>query len=176
MLAEDEPKLDPYWLQTFFEFSPEEVDKLPCWGYYGILSPLLLNICLDELDHWMEGKIKDFYRPSKSDVIWNSLDGEEEQGNTSWPEFVPTSEPDKNWKIDYIHYGGHFFIGVCVPLANATTLRKQLIEFSDQKFLLKLDNESLSIEHVTKGIMFLDHVLCSSVSNILLYCNWWKDH
>lgn len=37
----------------------------------------------------MEGKIKEFYRPSNSDVIWNSPEGEVEQGNTSWPEFIP---------------------------------------------------------------------------------------
>ncbi|XP_019055392.1 PREDICTED: uncharacterized protein LOC109115616 [Nelumbo nucifera] len=163
VLAEDEPKPDPYWLETFFGFAPEEAEKLPSWGHCGILSPLLANVCLDELDHWMEGKIKEFYRPSKNDVIWNSQDGEVEQGNTSWPEFVPTSGPDKTRKVDYIRYGGHILIGVRGPRADAATLRKQLIEFCDQKYLLKLDNESLPIEHITKGIMFLDHVLCRRV-------------
>ncbi|XP_057978522.1 nuclear intron maturase 2, mitochondrial isoform X2 [Malania oleifera] len=163
VLAEDEPKPDPYWLETFFGFAPEEAAKLPSWGHCGILSPLLANICLDELDRWIEGKIKEFYHPSKSDVIWNSPDGEVEQGNTSWPEFVPTSGPDKTRKMDYIRYGGHILIGVRGPRADAATLRKQLIEFFDQKYLLKLDNESLPIEHITKGIMFLDHVLCRRV-------------
>ncbi|KAF9603724.1 hypothetical protein IFM89_037570, partial [Coptis chinensis] len=141
----------------------KEADKLPSWGHLGVLSPLLANICLDELDRWMEGKIKEFYKPSKSDVIWNSPEGGEEQGNTSWPEFVPTSGPDKTRKMDYIRYGGHILIGVRGPRADAATLRKQLIEFCDQKYLLKLDNESLPIEHITKGIMFLDHVLCRRV-------------
>ncbi|GMY29833.1 nuclear intron maturase 2, mitochondrial [Fagus crenata] len=163
VLAEDEPKPDPYWLDTFFGFAPEEAEKLPSWGHCGILSPLLANICLDELDRWMEGKIKEFYLPSKSDVIWNSPEGESEQGNTSWPEFVPTSGPDKTRKMDYVRYGGHILIGVRGPRADAATLRKQLIEFCDQKYMLKLDNESLPIEHITKGIMFLDHVLCRRV-------------
>ncbi|XVE96229.1 hypothetical protein REPUB_Repub02eG0203900 [Reevesia pubescens] len=163
VLAEDEPKPDPYWLETFFGFAPEEAEKLPSWGHCGILSPLLANICLDELDRWMEVKIKDFYRPSKSDVIWNSPEGEAEQGNTSWPEFVPTSGPDKTRKMDYIRYGGHILIGIRGPRADAATLRKQLIEFCDQKYMIKLDNESLPIEHITKGIMFLDHVLCRRV-------------
>ncbi|XP_028795703.1 nuclear intron maturase 2, mitochondrial-like [Neltuma alba] len=91
VLAEDEPKPDPYWLETFFGFAPEKAEKIPNWGHCGILSPLLANICFDGLDRWMEGKIKEFYRPSKSNVIWNSLESEAEQGNTSWPEFVPTS-------------------------------------------------------------------------------------
>ncbi|XP_077235198.1 intron maturase, type II family protein [Tasmannia lanceolata] len=163
VLADDEPKPDPYWLQTFFGFAPEEAEKLPSWGHCGILSPLLANVCLDELDHWMEGKIKEFFHPSKSDVIWNSPDGEDEQGNTSWPEFVPTSGPDKTRKMDYIRYGGHILIGVRGPRADAATLRKQLIEFCEQKYLLKLYNECLPIEHITKGIMFLDHVLCRRV-------------
>ncbi|XP_028801352.1 nuclear intron maturase 2, mitochondrial-like [Neltuma alba] len=163
VLAEDEPKPDPYWLETFFGFAPEEAEKIPNWGHCGILSPLLANICFDELDRWMEGKIKEFYRPSKSDVIWNSPESEAEQGNTSWPEFVPTSGPDKTRKMDYIRYGGHILIGVRGPRADAATLRKQLIEFCDQKYMLKLDNESLPIEHITKGIMFLDHVLCRRV-------------
>ncbi|KAG8637871.1 nuclear intron maturase 2, mitochondrial [Manihot esculenta] len=163
VLAEDEPKPDPYWLETFFGFAPEEAEKVPSWGHCGILSPLLANICLDELDRWMEGKVKEFYHPSKSDVIWNSPEGEAEQGNTSWPEFVPTSGPDKTRKMDYIRYGGHILIGVRGPRADAATLRKQLIEFVDQRYMLKLDNESLPIEHITKGIMFLDHVLCRRV-------------
>ncbi|XVE65227.1 hypothetical protein DITRI_Ditri07aG0164200 [Diplodiscus trichospermus] len=163
VLAEDEPKPDPYWLETFFGFAPEEAEKLPSWGHCGILSPLLANICLDELDRWMEGKIKEFYRPSKSDVIWNSPEGEAEQGNTSWPEFVPTSGPDKTRKMDYIRHGGHILIGFRGPRADAASLRKQLIEFCDQKYMIKLDNESLPIEHITKGIMFLDHVLCRRV-------------
>ncbi|KAG5524023.1 hypothetical protein RHGRI_030882 [Rhododendron griersonianum] len=163
VLIEDEPKPDPYWLDTFFGSAPEEAEKLPSWGHCGILSPLLANVCIDELDRWMEDKIKELYRPSKSDVIWNNLDGEAEQGNTSWPEFVPTSGPDKTRKIDYVRFGGHILIGIRGPRADATTLRKQLIEFCDQKYLLKLDNESLPIEHITKGIMFLDHVLCRQV-------------
>ncbi|XP_047342013.1 nuclear intron maturase 2, mitochondrial [Impatiens glandulifera] len=163
VLADDEPKPDPYWLDSFFGFAPEEAEKVPNWGHCGILSPLLANICLDELDHWMEDRIEEFYRPSKTDVIWNAPEGEVEQGNTSWPEFVPTSGPDKTRKIDYIRFGGHILIGIRGPRADAAILRKELIEYCDQKYQLKLDNDCLPIEHITKGIMFLDHVLCRRV-------------
>ncbi|WVZ57700.1 hypothetical protein U9M48_008053 [Paspalum notatum var. saurae] len=161
VLPEGEPKPDPYWLQTFFGFAPEEALTQPDWGHCGVLSPLLANVCLDELDKWMEDKIKEFYKPSKSDVVGG--DDGIEQGNTSWPEFVPTSGPDKTRKVDYIRFGGHFLIGVRGPRADAAVLRKQLVEFCDQRFRIKLDNESLPIEHITKGIMFLDHVLCRRV-------------
>ncbi|KAL5231112.1 hypothetical protein ABZP36_029888 [Zizania latifolia] len=161
VLPEGEPKPDPYWLQTFFGFAPEEALTQPDWGHCGVLSPLLANVCLDELDKWMEEKMKEFYKPSKSDVVGG--DDGVEQGNTSWPEFVPTSGPDKTRKVDYIRYGGHFLIGVRGPRADAAVLRKQLVEFCDQRFRIKLDNENLPIEHITKGIMFLDHVLCRRV-------------
>ncbi|KAF7126510.1 hypothetical protein RHSIM_Rhsim11G0009600 [Rhododendron simsii] len=154
VLAEDEPKPDPYWLDTFFGFAPEEAEKLPSWGNCGILSPLLANVCIDELDRWMEDKIKKIYCPSKRDVIENNPVGEAEQGNTSWPEFVPTSGPDKTRKIDYVRYGGHILIGIRGPRVDVATLRKQLIEFCDKKYLLKLDNESLLVEHITKGLMY----------------------
>ncbi|KAJ4773783.1 hypothetical protein LUZ62_058040 [Rhynchospora pubera] len=157
VLAEDEPKPDPYWLQTFFGFAPEEARKQPDWGHCGVLSPLLANICLDELDKWMEERITEFYKPSNTDT-WDR-----EQANVSWPEFLPTTGPDKTRKMDYIRFGAHFLIGVRGPRADAAVLRKQLIEFCDTRFQLKLDNESLPIEHITKGIMFLDHVLCRRV-------------
>ena len=158
VLEDDEPKPDPYWLQSFFGFAPEEAQKQPNWGHCGVLSPLLINILLNELDQWMEHKVKEFYRHSNTDVV---VEGD--QGNTSWPEFVPTSGPDKTRKMDYIRFGGHILVGVRGPRADAATLRKQLIDFCDHKYFLKLDNENIPIEHITKGIMFLDHVLCRRV-------------
>ncbi|ERN01018.1 hypothetical protein AMTR_s00002p00133480 [Amborella trichopoda] len=91
IITDAEPKPGPYWLQAFFGFAPEEAEKVSSWAHCVILSPLLANICLNELDHWMEGRVNEFYRPTKTDVIWNEPNGEEDKGNTSWPEFVPTS-------------------------------------------------------------------------------------
>lgn len=78
MLVDDELKFDLYWLESFFGFVLEEVEKVFFWGYCGILSLFLVNICFDELDYWMEGKIKEFYYLLKSDVIWNIFEGEVE--------------------------------------------------------------------------------------------------
>ena len=50
MLNEDEPKLDLYWLRTFFSFVPEEAEWVPEYGHCGILSPLIATVCLDKLD------------------------------------------------------------------------------------------------------------------------------
>ncbi|KAK1368924.1 nuclear intron maturase 1, mitochondrial [Heracleum sosnowskyi] len=162
ILNENEPKPDPYWLRIFFDFAPEEAVKVPNYGGCGILSPLLANICLNELDHLMEDKLVEFFRPSRLDSIWKDSvnDGSH---NPSWPEFVPASGKEKTRKMDYIRYGGHFLIGIRGPREDAVETRKELIEFCDSNFGIRLDNSRLEIEHVTRGVEFLDHIISRRV-------------
>ncbi|KAI4295430.1 hypothetical protein L6164_035489 [Bauhinia variegata] len=162
ILNENEPKPYPYWLRTFFSFAPEEAAKVPSYGHCGILSPLLANICLNELDHTMEELIVEFFRPCKLDSIWKySID--DGCHNPSWPEFVPSSGKEKTRKMDYIRYGGHFLIGIRGPREDAVETRKKIIEFCESTFGLKLDNSKVEIEHITRGIQFLDHIICRRV-------------
>ncbi|KAG6695926.1 hypothetical protein I3842_09G121900 [Carya illinoinensis] len=162
ILNENEPKPDPYWLRTFFNFAPKEAAKVPSYGYCGILSPLLANVCLNELDHMMEERIVEFFRPSKLDSIWKDSinDG---CHNPAWPEFVPSSGKEKTRKMDYIRYGGHFLIGIRGPREDAVQVRKEIIEFCESRFGLRLDNSKVEIEHITRGINFLDHIICRRV-------------
>ncbi|XP_062162874.1 nuclear intron maturase 1, mitochondrial [Alnus glutinosa] len=162
ILNKNEPKPDPYWLRTFFNFAPKEAAKVPSYGYCGILSPLFANVCLNELDHMMEDKIVAFFRPSKLDSIWKDSinDG---CHNPAWPEFVPSSGKEKTRKMDYIRYGGHFLIGIRGPREDVVQVRKEIIEFCESKFGLRLDNSKVEIEHITRGIQFLDHIICRRV-------------
>ncbi|OMO68951.1 reverse transcriptase [Corchorus olitorius] len=162
ILNENEPKPDPYWLRTFFDFAPEEAAKVPTYGFCGILSPLLANVCLNELDQVMEDKIVKFFRPSKHDSIWKDTinDG---CHNPSWPEFVPSSGREKTRKMDYIRYGGHFLIGIRGPREDAVQIRKEIIEFCESEFGIRLDNSKVEIEHISRGIQFLDHIICRRV-------------
>ncbi|KAK4744213.1 hypothetical protein SAY87_010525 [Trapa incisa] len=157
-----EPKPDPYWLRSFFDFAPEEAAKVPSYGSCGILSPLIANICLNELDHMMEEKIVEFFMPSKFDSIWKHsiTDGSH---NPSWPEFVPSSGREKTRKMDYIRYGAHFLIGIRGPRSAAVELRREIIEFCEREFQLRLDNSKIEIDHISRGICFLDHVICRRV-------------
>ncbi|GLU13989.1 hypothetical protein SLE2022_305870 [Rubroshorea leprosula] len=162
ILKDNEPKPDPYWLRTFFSFAPEEAAKVPSYGYCRILSPLLVNACLNELDQAMEKKIVEFFRPSKLDSIWReSID--DGCHNPSWPEFVPASGAEKTRKMDYIRYGGHFLVGIRGPREEAVQIRREIIEFCESKFGMKLDNSKVEIEHITRGIQFLDHIICRRV-------------
>ncbi|XP_073058536.1 nuclear intron maturase 1, mitochondrial [Primulina eburnea] len=162
ILRDNEPKPDPYWLRTFFGFAPEEASKVPSYGYCGILSPLLMNVCLNELDHLMENKIAEFFRPCESDSIWKYKidDG---CHNPSWPEFVPSSGKEKTRKMDYIRFAGHFIIGIRGPREEAVGIRKEIIEFCEKKFGIRLDNSKVEIEHISRGIQFLDHIICRRV-------------
>jgi hypothetical protein len=168
ILNANEPKPDPYWLRTFFNFAPKEAAKVPSYGYCGILSPLLANVCLNELDHMMEEKLIQFFRPSKLDSIWKDSinDG---CHNPAWPEFVPSSGNEKTRKMDYIRYGGHFLIGIRGPREDAVEVRKEIIEFCETKFGLRLDNSKVEIEHITRGIQFLDHIICRRVIHPTLH-------
>ncbi|XP_052179330.1 nuclear intron maturase 1, mitochondrial [Diospyros lotus] len=167
-LNENEPKPDPYWLRTFYSFAPEEAAKVPSYGCCGILSPLLANVCLNELDHVMEEKIVEFFRPSELDSIWKDS-GDEGSHNPAWPEFVPSSGRDRTRKMDYIRYGGHFLIGIRGPRDEAVRIRKEIIQFCESKYGLRLDNSKVQIEHISRGIQFLDHIICLRVIHPTLH-------
>ncbi|KAI3456011.1 hypothetical protein Pfo_012674 [Paulownia fortunei] len=162
ILCDNEPKPDPYWLRTFFDFAPEEAAKVPDYGYCGILSPLLVNVCLNEFDYMMENKILEFFRPCESDSIWKYSinDG---CHSPSWPEFVPSSGKEKTRKMDYIRFAGHFLVGIRGPREDAVRIRKEIIEFCDRFFGIRLDISKVEIEHITRGIQFLDHIICRRV-------------
>lgn len=159
ILKANEPKPDPYWLRTFFHFAPEEAAKVPCYGHCGILSPLLANVCLNELDQMMEEKIVKFFKPNKLDSIWKDSinDG---CHNPAWPEFVPSSENEKTKKMDYVRYGGHFLVGIRGSREDAVQLREEIIEFCQRRFGTRLDDTKVDIEHISRGIQFLDHIIC----------------
>ncbi|GAB2274658.1 Nuclear intron maturase 1, mitochondrial [Dionaea muscipula] len=161
-LNENEPKPDPYWLRAFFDFAPEEAGMVPCYGHCGILSPLLANVCLNELDEMLEGKIVEFFRPSKLDSIWkDSID--DGCHNPAWPEFVPSSGKEKTRRMDYIRYGAHFLIGIRGPRGDAVETRRLVIEFCRDRLGLMLDNSKVEIQHISRGIQFLDHIICHRV-------------
>lgn len=162
ILNENEPKPDPYWLRTFFEFAPQEAAEIPNYGGCGILSPLLANVCLNELDHMMEQKIVEFFRPSERDTIWKySMD--DGCHNPAWPEFVPSSGKEKTRKMDFIRFGGHFLVGIRGPRQDAVEVRKEIIGFCERILGVRLDNSKIEIEHISRGFKFLDHIICRRV-------------
>ncbi|CAN6216662.1 unnamed protein product [Urochloa humidicola] len=162
VLNENEPKPDPYWLRLFFGFSPEQASHVPNYGHCGIISPLLANLCLNELDWWMEEKINEYFCPSKHDSIWKEA-GDEGCHNPAWPEFVPSAGKEKTRKMDFLRFGSHVLIGIRGPREDAVEIRRQLMEFCERTFGLRPENSMVEIEHITRGIEFLDHVITRRV-------------
>ncbi|XP_014660530.2 nuclear intron maturase 1, mitochondrial [Setaria italica] len=162
VLNENEPKPDPYWLRLFFGFAPEQACHVPNYGHCGIISPLLANVCLNELDWWMEEKINEYFCPSKHDSIWKEA-GDEGCHNPAWPEFVPSAGKEKTRKMDFLRFGSHVLIGIRGPREDAVEIRRQLMEFCERTFGLRPENSMVEIEHITRGIEFLDHVITRRV-------------
>jgi len=139
VLNENEPKPDPYWLRLFFGFAPEQACHVPNYGHCGIISPLLANVCLNELDWWMEQKINEYFCPSKHDSIWKEA-GDEGCHNPAWPEFVPSAGKEKTRKMDFLRFGSHVLIGIRGPREDAVEIRRQLMEFCERTFGLRPEN------------------------------------
>ncbi|KAF3623851.1 putative flavin-containing monooxygenase 1-like [Capsicum annuum] len=110
---------------------PREAAKIPNYGGCGILSPLLANVCLNELDHMMEQKIVEFFRLCERDTIWK-YSTDDGCHNPDWPEFVPSNGKDRTRKMDFIRYGGHFLVGIRGPRQDAVEMRKEIIEFCER--------------------------------------------
>ncbi|XP_023763288.1 nuclear intron maturase 1, mitochondrial [Lactuca sativa] len=164
VLDENEAKPDPYWLRTFYDFAPMEALKVPNYGYCGILSPLLANICLNELDHMMEERILSFSQFSNDNFVTNASTTDGYGSSTpSWPEFVRGGGKDKTKKMDYIRYGGHFLIGITGSRKDAVEIRNTIIEFSSNKYGITINESNLEIEHISRGVQFLDHIICQRI-------------
>ncbi|GJZ45403.1 nuclear intron maturase 1, mitochondrial, partial [Tanacetum coccineum] len=158
VLDENEAKPDPYWLRVFYDFAPVEAAKVPNYGYLGILSPLLANICLNELDHLMEDKIVSFSHSLDDNMVMNDV-----SHTPSWPEFVRGGGKDRTKKMDYIRYGGHCLVGIRGSRKDVVEIRDAIKKFCANKYGFNLDESKLEIEHVSRGVQFLDHVISQRV-------------
>jgi hypothetical protein len=132
-----------------------------------VISPLLANVCLNELDWWMEEKINEYFCPSQHASIWKEA-GDEGCHNSAWPEFVPSAGKKKTRKMDFLRFGSHVLIGIREPMEDAVEIRRQLMEFCERTFGLGPKNSMVEIEHITRGIKFLDHVITRRVIYLTL--------
>eukprot|EP00250_Pteridium_aquilinum_P014663 c22128_g1_i1 orf=460-2676(-) len=167
-IDEGGPKPDPYWMETFFGFAPKEVERIPSWGACGVLSSLLLNIYFDQLDRWMDKRIKEYLKVSQSDSIWN-VEGEVSEEGDAFVQFVPAAPGVvKTRRMDYIRYGTQFLVGFRGPRADAVAMRQRIIDFCEDDLKLKLDEDASKLVHVKKGIVFLDHVISRRIKQTLI--------
>ena len=126
----------------------------------GVLSPLLSNIYLNELDKWMEEQMNVYFsgeRP-KENKVWLKL---RKEGLMKKARQNPASDPlDPNYRrMEYIRYADDFLVAIRGPLEDAVRVKHELAGFLKTRLKLELNLEKTSITHISKGVGFLGHVI-----------------
>lgn len=126
----------------------------------GILSPLLSNIYLDQLDLFME-RISTEYntntrRKRNQDALRLLNKGSKSKYYGSrTPFYVPNDV--NHIKIKYIRYADDFLISVVGSRKLAEEIREKVDKFLDTNLKVKLSLEKTHITHISKGIPFLGY-------------------
>jgi retron-type reverse transcriptase len=130
----------------------------------GILSPLLSNIYLNELDLFIENLCKEYQgdiKPSnrkKNPVAHKLL----RFGNKSLyyklriPSRIPNEIGYRNCK--YIRYADDFVIGILGPRSLAIKIRELVKDFLKNELNVELSLDKTKVTHITKGIEFLGYI------------------
>lgn len=130
----------------------------------GILSPLLSNIYLNELDQYMKNLCEQYQgdvKPSnrKKNPVANKLlrfGNKSEYYKLRIPSRIPNEIGYRNCK--YIRYADDFVIGILGPRSLAIEIRDKVKEFLKNELNVELSLEKTKITHITKGIEFLGYI------------------
>jgi len=129
----------------------------------GILSPLLSNIYLDELDKYMEelcvqyqGSVRASNRKKNPEALKLLRSGQKsEYYRLRLPSRIPNEIGYRNCK--YIRYADDFVIGVLGPRSMAIEIRDKIKDFLTDRLNVELSLEKTKITHISKGIEFLGY-------------------
>ena len=141
---------------------------IPEVGTRGILSPLLSNIYLNELDQYMaklseqyQGNIKHGLR--KKNPVANKLlrhflrsGNKAEYYRLRIPSRMPNEIDYRNCK--YIRYADEFVIGVLGPREMAIEIRDKVKNFLKTELNVEFSLEKTKVTHVSQGIEFLGYI------------------
>ncbi len=145
----------------------------------GIISPILANIYLNELDKFAEKAANDFYQPRKRvyTTEYNKISGQinkvkkqlktavgeekcelrklEKQLKKELRKVPCASKTDKVMK--YIRYADDFIIGVKGDRADCETIKKQFADFIRGTLKMELSQEKTLITHSSQFARFLGY-------------------
>ena len=145
----------------------------------GIVSPILSNICLHELDKFVMKLAKDFYKPYdrkytdeyyacrvKVELIRRKINKSEglerqkhvEELNAARAEMLKTpskSQTDK--KIRYIRYADDFLIGVNGSKEDCVEIKRKISDFIANSLKMELSEEKTLITHSSENARFLGY-------------------
>jgi group II intron reverse transcriptase/maturase len=130
----------------------------------GILSPLLSNIYLNELDQFMENLCEQYQGDFKSsnrnkNPVANKLIRYRRKIGSyklRIPSRIPNGIGYRN--CNYIRYADDFVIGIFGPRSMAIEVRNKVTEFLNTELNIELSLEKTKITHITRGIEFLGYI------------------
>lgn len=129
----------------------------------GILSPLLSNIYLDELDRYMEelcaqyqGSVRSSKRKKNPEAHKLLRSGQKsEYHRARIPSRIHNEIGYRNCK--YIRYADDFVIGILAPRSMAIEIRDKVKDFLSGSLNVELSLEKTKITHISEGIEFLGY-------------------
>ena len=155
----------------------------------GIISPILANIYLNELDNFMEKLSEEFYKPAerkrtkeydsargKVDYIRKKL---KKAGDEKKKELlqelhearkIMMSLPAKsqtNKGIKYIRYADDFLIGVCGDKQDCVQIKQKISDFITNTLKMTLSEEKTLITHSNTHARFLGYDVRVRRSNLI---------
>jgi group II intron reverse transcriptase/maturase len=130
----------------------------------GILSPLLSNIYLNELDQFIENLCKQYQgdvKPGnrKKNIGANKLlrvGNKSQYYKLKIPSRIPNEVGYRNCK--YIRYADDFVIGILGPRSMAIEIKDKVKDFLENELKVELRLEKTKVTHITKGIEFLGYI------------------
>lgn len=161
----------------------------------GIVSPILANIYLHELDEYIEDKIIKYNKGKKRAVnpeyrrLSAKIQGrrkkikkiKERQQDTieemqllreikeldTIRKKIPASNPmDCNYKrLRYIRYADDFVLGVIGTKAEAEQIMEEIISFINEELDLDISSDKTGIRHAKEGTRFLGYDIRTHTSN-----------
>ncbi|MEM9680334.1 MAG: group II intron reverse transcriptase/maturase, partial [Bacteroidota bacterium] len=129
----------------------------------SILSPLLSNLYLHELDLYMDelgikyqGTVTSTNR--KRNPIAHKLLRQGRKAEYNRLKISSRVHNDPNYRnCKYIRYADDFVVGILGPRSMAIEIKTKIQEFLSEKLQIELNGEKSNVTHISKGIKFLGY-------------------
>ena len=148
----------------------------------GILSPILANIYLNELDNYIaelkenfdtprSANVTDAYREKANEIKRLSTQLKKEKDEKQREKLLVTLKkskqelrkipctPQDNKRLVYVRYADDWLIGVCGTKSDCEEIKVKISDFLKNVLQLELSDEKTVITHSSEGVQFLGYIV-----------------